>query len=95
MTIVIGASKRTCNGVPNTVVPAVRPRDLDPYAYSHIVYSFAGIARGTWALTETLANDKELITELQALKKKNLTLKTMWAVGGWIFNVSIDSPSLL
>jgi GH18 family chitinase len=69
------------------VVPAVRPRDLDPYAYSHIVYSFAGVSRGSWALTETQANDKELIAELQALKKTNPTLKTMWAVGGWLFNV--------
>lgn len=69
------------------MVPAVRPRDLDPYAYSHIVYSFAGVARGTWALTETQADDKELIAELQGLKKKNPTLKTMWAVGGWAFNV--------
>lgn len=84
------AFKRTCNGVPNTVVPAVRPRDLDPYAYSHIVYSFAGVARGSWALTETQANDKELIAELQALKKINPTLKTMWAVGGWVFN---DPPT--
>ena len=74
---------------------AVRLRDLDPYAYSHIVYSFAGIARGSWTLTETLANDKDLIAEFQALKKKNPTLKTMWAVGGWIFNVSIDAPFLL
>ena len=90
-----GASKRTCNGVPNTVVPAVRPRDLDPYVYSHIVYSFAGVAQGSWALTETQANDKELIAELQALKKQNPTLKTLWAVGGWAFNVRFFSPLLL
>jgi GH18 family chitinase len=73
------------------VVPAVRPRDLDPYAYSHIVYSFARVARGSWALTETQAYDKELIAELQALKKINPTLKTMWAVGGWAFNVRFFS----
>jgi GH18 family chitinase len=74
------------------VVPAVHPRDLHPYAYSHIVYLFAGVARGSWALTETQADGKELIAELQALKKINLTLKTMWAVGGWVFNVHFFSP---
>jgi chitinase len=66
-------------------VPVVRPKDLDPHAYSHIVYSFAGISRGTWTLTETLSNDKELIAELQALKKQNPALKTMLTVGGWTF----------
>ncbi|GLB40894.1 putative family 18 [Lyophyllum shimeji] len=84
------ASSRVCNGVPNTVVPAVRPKDLDPFGYSHIVYSFAYVSRGDWKLTETQSNDKDLIAELQALKKTNPALKTMWAVGGWVFN---DPPT--
>ncbi|KAJ6597131.1 glycosyl hydrolases family 18-domain-containing protein [Mycena vulgaris] len=84
------ASTRTCDGVPSTVVPAVRPRDLDPFAYSHLVYSFASVSRGDWKLVETQGNDREQIQELQALKQQNPNLKTMWAVGGWAFN---DPPT--
>ncbi|KAJ6465504.1 glycosyl hydrolases family 18-domain-containing protein [Mycena vitilis] len=84
------ASTRTCDGVPSTVVPAVRPRDLDPLAYSHLVYSFASISRGDWRLTETQDNDREQIQEFQTLKQQNPNLKTMWAVGGWAFN---DPPT--
>ncbi|KAJ7794963.1 putative chitinase, partial [Mycena olivaceomarginata] len=69
----------------------VRPRDLDPFAYSHLVYSFAAISRGNWRLTETQDNDREQIQELQTLKQQNPNLKTMWAVGGWAFNVHIFS----
>lgn len=66
----------------------MRPRELDANSFTHIVYSFASVSRGDFRLTETQSDDKELITELQALKKINPNLKTMWAVGGWAFNVS-------
>jgi len=84
------AAHRSCNGVPNTVLPAVRPRDLDANSFTHIVYSFASVSRGDFKLTETQSDDKALIAELQALKKINPNLKTMWAVGGWAFN---DPPT--
>jgi chitinase len=61
---------------------------MDPYSYTHLVYSFASISRDDWKLTTTQSDDEELIEELQALKKLNPNLKTMWAVGGWAFNVS-------
>jgi hypothetical protein len=77
---------RKCNGVPDNVLPAVRPSDLDANSYSHIVYSFASVDLNG-KLLETDQNDKTMIAELQALKKKNPNLKTMWAVGGWSFNV--------
>ncbi|KAF8742164.1 hypothetical protein RHS02_03328, partial [Rhizoctonia solani] len=80
------AAHRSCDGVPNTVLPAQRPRDLDPFSFTHIVYSFAYISRGDWKLTTTQSDDDELIKELQGLKKQNPNLKTMWAVGGWAFN---------
>lgn len=83
-----GSAHRSCDGVPNNVLPAVRPRDMDPYSYTHLVYSFASISRGDWKLTTTQDDDDELIRELQSLKQKNPNLKTMWAVGGWAFNVS-------
>lgn len=80
------SAKRKCNGVPQDVLPAVRPSDLDANSFSHIVYSFAGVDLNG-KLYETDTNDKALIAELQALKKTNSNLKTMWAVGGWAFNV--------
>ncbi|KAF9527525.1 glycosyl hydrolases family 18-domain-containing protein [Crepidotus variabilis] len=84
------SAHRSCNGVPNGVLPAVRPSDLDPNSFTHIVYSFASVSRGDFKLTETQSDDKQLIAELQALKKTNPNLKTMWAVGGWAFN---DPPT--
>ncbi|KAG5652208.1 hypothetical protein H0H81_005829 [Sphagnurus paluster] len=84
------SAHRSCNGVPNTVLPAVRPRELDANSFTHIVYSFASVSRGDFRLVETQSDDKELIAELQALKKINPNLKTMWAVGGWAFN---DPPT--
>jgi GH18 family chitinase len=72
--------------VPTTVLPAVRPSDLDANSFSHLVYSFASVDLNG-KLLETDPNDKTMIAELQALKKKNPNLKTMWAVGGWAFNV--------
>ncbi|KAJ8481334.1 hypothetical protein ONZ45_g2973 [Pleurotus djamor] len=80
------SAHRKCDGVPDSVLPAVRPRDLDPFAYTHLVYSFAYVSRDDYRLTETQSDDKVLIAEMQALKKKNPNLKTMWAVGGWAFN---------
>ncbi|KAG8682101.1 hypothetical protein FRC11_000252, partial [Ceratobasidium sp. 423] len=80
------AAHRNCDGVPNTVLPAQRPSNLDPFSFTHIVYSFAYISRGDWKLTTTQSDDNELIKELQGLKKQNPNLKTMWAVGGWAFN---------
>ncbi|KAJ8520186.1 hypothetical protein ONZ45_g2971 [Pleurotus djamor] len=84
------SAHRSCNGVPNSVLPAVRPSDLDPFAFTHLIYSFCGISRDTWMLTETQSDDGDLIEELQALKQQNPNLKTMWAVGGWAFN---DPPT--
>ncbi|KAJ8519521.1 hypothetical protein ONZ45_g3508 [Pleurotus djamor] len=84
------SAHRQCNGVPNSVLPAVRPRDLDPFAYTHLVYSFAYVSRGDWRLQETQSDDATLIAELQALKQRNPNLRTMWAVGGWAFN---DPPT--
>lgn len=62
---------------------------MNPYSYTHLVYSFAGVSRGDWKLTTTQSDDADLIKELQDLKKQNPNLKTMWAVGGWAFNVSV------
>ncbi|EUC54050.1 glycoside hydrolase family 18 protein, partial [Rhizoctonia solani AG-3 Rhs1AP] len=80
------AAHRSCDGVPDTVLPAQRPKDLDPFSFTHIVYSFGYITRGDWKLTTTQSDDDELIKELQGLKKQNPNLKTMWAIGGWAFN---------
>ncbi|KAG9080401.1 hypothetical protein FRC06_006634 [Ceratobasidium sp. 370] len=84
------SAHRSCNGVPNSVLPAVRPGDMDPFSYTHLVYSFASVSRGDWRLTTTQDDDDQLIRELQTLKKFNPDLKTMWAVGGWAFN---DPPT--
>ncbi|KAF8064278.1 glycosyl hydrolases family 18-domain-containing protein [Lyophyllum atratum] len=84
------SAHRSCNGVPNTVLPAVRPSDLDAKSFTHIVYSFGAVSRGDFKLIETQSDDKDLIAELQALKKINPNLKTMWAIGGWAFN---DPPT--
>ncbi|KAF8064315.1 glycoside hydrolase superfamily [Lyophyllum atratum] len=84
------SAHRSCSGVPNTVLPAVRPSELDANSFTHIVYSFASVSRGDFRLIETQDDDKDLIAELQALKQINPNLKTMWAVGGWAFN---DPPT--
>lgn len=84
----VGSAHRSCNGgVSNSVLPSVRPSELDPTSFTHIVYSFASVSRGDWRLIETQSDDAALIKELVALKGKNPNLKVMWAVGGWAFNV--------
>jgi len=57
------------------------PEDIDPHLCTHVIYSFAKIARGELAMYEW--NDDKVIPRVMALKKQNPDLKVLWAVGGW------------
>lgn len=65
--------------------------DVDASLFTHINYSFAVISASVdkeiYELAASEPHDTErLYAEVQALKKKNVALKTFLAVGGWGFN---------
>jgi chitinase len=75
------AANRSCN--------AIRPSDLDPHLYSHLIFAFASISTN-YTIVPSQESDESLFTEFNELKEANPSLKTLIAVGGWAFN---DPPT--
>ncbi|CAK6963903.1 Hypothetical predicted protein [Scomber scombrus] len=60
------------------------PSNIDPNLCTHLIYAFAGINDGH-ELVSAEANDEQLYKSFNGLKQRNPNLKTLLAVGGWVF----------
>ncbi|XP_077070444.1 acidic mammalian chitinase-like [Siphateles boraxobius] len=60
------------------------PSNVDPYLCTHLIYAFSIINHEN-KLTTYEWNDETLYKSFNGLKKKNPSLKTLLAVGGWNF----------
>ena len=58
------------------------PENIDPHLCTHLMYSFAKINRNNDKLAMNEWNDDKLYARFNALKTKNLGLRTLLAVGG-------------
>jgi chitinase len=58
------------------------PEDIDPFAWTHIFYSFA-LIDGSNRIATMNSYDKDFYRRTTNLKKKNPALKVFIAVGGW------------
>ena len=86
MTLEVGyyaswASSRACT--------QIRPSDLDPALYTHLIFSFASVSENN-ELVPAQESDTALYSEFANLKTENPNLKILIAVGGWAFN---DPPT--
>ncbi|XP_001641806.3 acidic mammalian chitinase [Nematostella vectensis] len=68
------------------------PKDIDPLLCTHIVYAFAKIDPATNKIGTYEWNDDRLYKEINDLKLKNPSLKTLLAVGGWSHESGPVSP---
>lgn len=60
------------------------PSNVDPNLCTHLIYAFAYINREN-ALVTVEWNDIQMYALFNGLKQRNLSLKTLLAVGGWNF----------
>ncbi|KAJ3203718.1 hypothetical protein HDU67_009981 [Dinochytrium kinnereticum] len=88
------AFARTNSSGCETILPNMLPENINASDYTHLFYAFGGADPVTFELTKSptlwpnssqLADDV-LIPRLNALKKVNPKLKTLWSIGGWSFN---------
>ncbi|XP_072419785.1 chitinase-3-like protein 1 isoform X2 [Chiloscyllium punctatum] len=60
------------------------PDNIDPFMCTHLIYAFANM-NANHEITTFEWNDEVLYKTFNDLKKKNLELKTLIALGGWKF----------
>ncbi|TRY79747.1 hypothetical protein TCAL_01968 [Tigriopus californicus] len=64
----------------------IKVSDIDPFACSHLIYSFAGLDNQTWEIT-SLDPEQDIVKgnylAASVLKKTNPNLRVMIAIGGW------------
>ncbi|XP_027725946.1 acidic mammalian chitinase-like, partial [Vombatus ursinus] len=60
--------------------------DIDPCLCTHLIYAFAAISNNE--ITTFEWTDVDLYKSFNDLKNKNRQLKTLLAIGGWIFGTA-------
>ncbi|XP_028430764.1 acidic mammalian chitinase-like [Perca flavescens] len=73
------------------------PQNVDPFLCTHLIYAFSIINNKNELVTYEW-NDETLYMTFNGLKSKNLSLKTLLAVGGWNFgstqfSIMVSTPS--
>jgi len=68
------------------------PNDIDPSLCSHMIYAFATMKGNQLAPYEW--NDEQMYVEFNAFKKQHPGLKTLLAVGGWNFDLTLMTNML-
>jgi chitinase len=66
----------------------VAPSDIDPFGYTHLAYSFAGINEQfeLEPYNGSFQEEERLYRQFMSLKEQNPALILIISVGGWLFN---------